>query len=185
MVRTRRIPVTTHADMSPPFPTQIIFRSMYASPRHSSRNSFTVPATAIEKLPEEYRLHNIALSNNLWSHLKAYTMAVWQCTKDRTHNMPEIMKPLVNLPFPTIEQQQNVARRAKRWFDFYTGEDKYPVAVSCELEIQDEIKFSLTTPLNYALQVSKDTHTPLQPVITDHVFSMIDAIPKQRLYGES
>ena len=185
MVRTRRIPVTTHADMSPPFPTQIIFRSMYASPRHSSRHSFTAPAAAIESLPEELRLHNIGLSNNLWSHLKSYTMAVWQCTKDRTHNMPEVMRPLIDLPFPPIEQQQNVARRAQRWFNFYTDEEKYPVAVSCELEVQDEIKFSLTTPINYALQVSKDTRSPLHCMITDYTTPPIDAIQKLRFYGES
>ena len=158
---------------------------MYASPRHSSRNSSTAPAIAIQNIPEEDRLHNISLSKDLWSHLKEYTTAVWQCTKDRTHNMPEVMRPLFDLPFPTIEQQQNVARRAQRWFNFYTGEEKYPVAVSCELEVQDEIKFSLTTPINYALQVRKDVHSFLHCVITDHTLSPIDAIHELRFYGGS
>ena len=135
------------------FPEHLVFRPIFAMPYHSSHKSMTVPAPAVQKLPVADQLHTIARSADLWEKLKNYARVVKHCVETRTHDMPEEMRPDVDRPFPTPEQQEEALACGKDWFSFHARRSKKGAGVTCELAIQDEIVFNLSSPFECAFQV--------------------------------
>lgn len=102
----------------------------------------------VRNLDFDDQLHTIALSEELWAKLICYATTVLQGITSRTHEMPEEMRPGVDIPFPPVEQQRQAAAVLQAWTSYYSLSSKLSAGVNCELSVQDEVMHSLVTPLN-------------------------------------